>query len=182
MTSLSALSQRLRCSRWFRSSGQALVTPVQGLAPAPDDPGATVPAHGVLLGAAISSLSSQANAAAKATSLPEGVLLQQLFALTEAKPFMRVITKGLEDLLHESDGRLGFQMRLGHQLNLPLQLLVDRPELPGLEPLATIQAGVAGNMIFRSCAAQLSTPICRPRDTRAVLGNLRRQACQLHLL
>lgn len=183
MSRISSLSHRLITSLWFKSSGQAMITPAQSLVLPPEDPDATVPAGSVLLGQALVDLSAQDRATADpAKALPEGLLLQHLYAMTEAKPFVRALTTGLEALQQESDGRIGFQIRLGRQLNLPLRLIVGRPQQPTLEPLATIQAGIAGNMIFRSCATQLSTPACRPRDTRAVLGNLRRQACQLHLL
>lgn len=182
MSRISSISQRLISSLWGMSSAHALATPAQNLVQ-PLEPDATVPAGAILFGQALVDLSAQARATADpASALPEGILLQQLYAMTKAKPFMRALTSGLETLQQESDGRVGFQIRLGRQLNLPLRLIVERPLQPALEPLATIQAGIAGNMIFRSCATQLSTPACRPRDTRAVLGNLRRQACQLHLL
>lgn len=163
----------------FRESGRELALPPT---PTNADSSLATCSVGSLAAPLNPTTAYQDTAVLQNRDIQESFLLRRLYQMTEAKPFVRALVDGLDALLKESHGHLGYRAGSSRQLHLPLQILIGRPHLPDLEPIAVIQAGLGGNLHYRSCAAQISTPSCRPHDTRNVLSNLRQQACQLHLL
>lgn len=119
-----------------------------------------------------------------AGTMTEDQLIHRLFQATQQSLLVRGLCAGLDQILQQSAGRVGYSMQAARDLHWPVMIAVQRNSDHNQlsENLAVVQAGLLGNLRYQSATTHFSTTQSTPAIVRQVLGDLHRKACQLHLV